>query len=158
MSRLPNRKGGFAENDRGAMLVEFAFLLPVLVLLFGGIVEMGRAYYFANNIERGLRAGALYAARAPFPLSASDEAVAENLVKTGTMDGSGAPLVSGWSDAGASLQFDTSKTFTAGDETVPVISVTATVPFDPIFPSLMTWLGLTPENIVLKHEQAWIGD
>lgn len=162
MFPLRNSGGGeacdFVRGERGAVLVELAFALPVLVLLFGGVVEMGRAYYCANAIERGLRAGALYAARAPFPLSASDQAITQNLVETGTMDGSGSPLVAGWSDTGASLKIDTSQVFTAGDEQIPVIKLTATVPFDPIFPSLLTWLGLGPTTIVLKHEQAWIGD
>lgn len=148
----------FAQEQRGAALIELAFVLPVLVLLFGGIVELGRAYYHANSIERGLRAGTLYAARAPFPLSAADRSIATNLVRTGTMDGSGALLASGWAEAASNLNIDTSQVFAVDDQNVPVIALTATVPFDPMFPSLMSWLGLTPETIVMRHEQAWIGD
>lgn len=152
------RRPRFRDDERGSVLIEMAFILPVLVLLFGGLVELGRAYYHANNVERGLRAGALYAARSPLPLSAADRSIAENLVRTGTMDGSAAPLASGWAETGATLDIDTSRVYTVDDIAVRVIAVTARVPFDPIFPSLMAWLGLTPETIVLQHEQAWIGD
>lgn len=152
------RLAAFGREERGAAVVEFAFVLPVLVLLFGGIVELGRAYYHANGIERGLRAGALYAARRPLPLSAADRTTTSNLVRTGSMDGSASPLASGWSEAGASLTIDTTKTYTIDDQTVRVVALQASVPFDPMFPSLMAWLGLTPETIVLRHEQGWIGD
>lgn len=162
MSRLSNRlrasAGRLRRDDRGAVIIEFAFVLPVLVLIFGGLVELGRAYYHANSIERGLRAGAIFAARRPLPLSADDRAVAENLVKTGTLDGSGELLASGWAEAAANLDIDTTKTFTVDDQDVSVVAFTANVPFDPMLPSLMAWLDLTPETIVMRHEQAWIGD
>lgn len=161
MWRLSNRRRGrrgFRRDERGTAVVEFAFVLPVLVLMFGGLIEIGRAYYHANSIERGLRAGAIYAARSALPLSQADRAVATNLVTTGTLDGSGPLLASGWSDAAADLDIDTSKTFTVEDQSIPVVAFTASVPFDPIFPSLLAWLGLTPETIVMRHEQAWIGN
>ena len=157
-SNRPRHRRGLWRDDAGTAVVEFAFVLPVLVLLFGGLIEIGRAYYHAHSIERGLRAGAIYAARAPLPLSLADRTVATNLVRTGTLDGSGSMLVSGWSEAAADLDIDTSKTFTVDEQTIPVVALTASVPFDPIFPSLMAWLGLTPETIVMRHEQAWIGN
>lgn len=157
-SSRPGRRRGAWRDDAGTAVVELAFALPVLVLLFGGMVEIGRAYYHANSIERGLRAGAIYAARSALPLSVADRAVAANLVKTGTLDGNGALLASGWSEAAADLDIDTSKSFTVDDQTIPVIALTARVPFDPIFPSLLAWLDLTPETIVMRHEQAWIGN
>jgi Flp pilus assembly protein TadG len=91
-----------AADHRGVAAVEFAIMLPLFLILFAGSVEVARALIQANAIEKALRAAAYYAGRSPLPLSADDEATVENLVKTGTADGSGALLVPGWADAGAS--------------------------------------------------------
>lgn len=145
-------------DTRGNAVLEFAFVLPVLLLLFAGIVEVGRAYYQANAVEKGLRAGAFYAARHPVPLAPATRSAAENLVKTGTLDGTGAWLASGWSRAGANLTIDDSGTFALGGISLPVIRVTATVPFDPILPGLLAFVGLGNYAITLRHEQAHVGD
>jgi Flp pilus assembly protein TadG len=49
-----------AHDDEGAVMVEFAFVLPVLVTLLIGIIEFGQAY----NIKHALQAGAREGARA----------------------------------------------------------------------------------------------
>lgn len=50
-------------DERGAALVEFAFVLPILVLFVFGIVEFGRAYSarieLTSAVREGARAGAL---------------------------------------------------------------------------------------------------
>lgn len=52
-------------QQRGAALLEFAFALPVLVLLLIGLVEYGRYAYFAIEIGNAAHAGALYGAQSP---------------------------------------------------------------------------------------------
>ena len=101
-------------------------------------------------------AGALYAARSPYPLSAGDMAIVENLVKTGTPSASGDFLVTGWGKSGAVLQV-TTRSFVVDGNAVPVFHLDATVPFDPIVPSLVDWLGLSRFTISLSHEQAYLG-
>ncbi len=145
-------------DTRGNAVLELAFVLPVLLLLFSGLVEVGRAYFQANAVEKGLRAGAFYAARQPVPLVPAARAAAENLVKTGTLDGSGASLVSGWARPGAGVIIDDSAVFTVGDTQIPVLRLTATVPFDPILPGLMSFAGLGGYTMRLSHEQAYVGD
>ncbi|MBM6405978.1 pilus assembly protein [Phycicoccus sp. CSK15P-2] len=48
-------------DDRGAAAVEFALVLPVLVLLMGGIVDYGRYFFtqvqLTNAAREGARAG-----------------------------------------------------------------------------------------------------
>ncbi len=48
-------------GDRGAAAVELALILPVLLLLIGGIVDFGRAFFaqiiITNAASEGARAG-----------------------------------------------------------------------------------------------------
>ena len=146
-------------DARGNAVVEFALVLPLLLLLLTGITEIGRAYYQANAVEKGLRAGALFAGRNSFPLTSQVRTMVANLVKTGTLDGSGPYLVSGWADVNADLNIDDTLTFPVdATTTIPVVRVTATVPFDPLLPGMMALVGLGDVNIQLSHEQAYVGD
>jgi Flp pilus assembly protein TadG len=44
-------------NDRGATIVEFALLVPILVILVMGIAEFGRAYYMQTTLSGTAREG-----------------------------------------------------------------------------------------------------
>ncbi len=44
-------------NERGAAAVEFALVLPLLVLLGAGIADFGRAYYLQTTISGAAREG-----------------------------------------------------------------------------------------------------
>ena len=146
-------------DGRGNAVVEFALVLPLLLLLLAGMTEIGRAYYQANAVEKGLRAGALFAGRNSFPLTAQVRTMVANLVKTGTLDGSGPYLVSGWADVNADLNIDDTLTFPVdATTTIPVVRVTATVPFDPLIPGMLTLVGLGDVTIQLSHEQAYVGN
>jgi Flp pilus assembly protein TadG len=56
--RLPGIKG----NDRGAAVIEFALLLPLLLLLLFGIIDFGRALNAQITITQAAREGARLAA------------------------------------------------------------------------------------------------
>lgn len=45
-------------HDRGAALVEFAIITPLLLLLVFGIIEFGRAYNAQNTLTHAAREGA----------------------------------------------------------------------------------------------------
>ena len=146
-------------DARGNAVVEFALVLPLLLLLLAGMTEIGRAYYQANAVEKGLRAGALFAGRNSFPLTAQVRTMVTNLVKTGTLDGSGPYLVSGWADVNADLNIDDTLTFPVdATTTIPVVRLTATIPFDPLMPGMLALVGLGDVAIQLSHEQAYVGD
>jgi len=51
-------------NERGATMVEFAVILPLLLMLFLGIAELGRALLFKQRLTQAVETGARYAARA----------------------------------------------------------------------------------------------
>jgi len=50
------------QSERGAVAVEFALLLPVLLLLVIGIMEFGRAYNIQVSASQAGREGARYVA------------------------------------------------------------------------------------------------
>lgn len=68
------------ERARGQALVEFAFLLPVLLVLLVGVVDVGRAYYAEmvalNAAWAGARVGADYAKSDGYVADAVNKAAA----------------------------------------------------------------------------------
>jgi hypothetical protein len=50
---------------RGQSLVEFALILPVLLLLVLGAMDLGRAYFTSISLENAVKEGAFFGARAP---------------------------------------------------------------------------------------------
>ncbi len=143
-------------RDRaGASAVEFALMLPVFLLVTAGMIDLGRALYQTNTIEKGLRAGALYAARSDYPLTAAQQTAAESVVKKGNPAGTGAYLVDGWGYTGALNIFTTTEI--VDGTPLPVYHFVAAVPFDPLLPGLLSALNLDQITIRLTHEQAYIG-
>ncbi len=135
----------------GSVAVEFAVSLPFLLALLVGIVEVGRALIQAGAIEKGLRAGAMYVARADLPLDAAATTAIENLVKRGSVDPAAPFLVDGWSEAEATVDVAPLPDYVVDGVAVPVFRLTATVPFAPLMPGL---LGFT---VTRSHEQAYVG-
>lgn len=55
------RSEGFGDSQRGASLVEFAILAPLLLILLFGIVEMSRAMFAYTTVWSAAREGARFA-------------------------------------------------------------------------------------------------
>ena len=56
------KRHGIMKNERGASAVEFALILPILVILVFGIIEFGIAYNNYISITHAAREGARLAA------------------------------------------------------------------------------------------------
>ena len=81
------------KRERGVAIVEFALILPVLALLFGGMAELGHAIYQYESLTKGARNAARYlsefsAIDPSYPLAA-----AKCLAVYGTTDCTGTPIV-----------------------------------------------------------------
>lgn len=67
----------------GAAIVEFALVVPVLLLLLWGIVDIGRAFYTLNNLASAIREGARTAAVMPTdPTLAANKTIIKTAVTT----------------------------------------------------------------------------
>lgn len=61
------------DNDRGAAAVEFALVLPLLLLLLFGIIDFGRAYHSKVTLTHAAREGARALALAPDAAAGTDD-------------------------------------------------------------------------------------
>lgn len=52
-------------KSEGQSLVEFALLLPIIMLLMLGVLEIGRAIFITIKVTNGATAGAVYASQNP---------------------------------------------------------------------------------------------
>ncbi len=57
----------WSDDESGAALIEFALVLPILVLLVFGCFEIGRALLVRQALDGAVRAGARSLARVPDP-------------------------------------------------------------------------------------------
>lgn len=108
-----------SEDDRGAILVEFALIVPILLILLVGIINFGIAY----NTQIALQGAAREGARAlALGNSAVDAVNASGGVAITVSSQSGCP--DGDSDAYATVT--TTKDFTFGIPFVPIGTKTLT--------------------------------
>ncbi len=63
ISRTPTSR--YRRRSRGQSVVEFALVVPILLLVFAAAADLGRAFYAYVAIENGVKEGAFYGARAP---------------------------------------------------------------------------------------------
>lgn len=79
------------QHERGQSLVETAIILPILIILLGGVVDIGRAFIFLVGVENAAGEGALYAAVNPACLTddhaddicQNDESVTGRIIQEG---------------------------------------------------------------------------
>jgi hypothetical protein len=62
MTIVDGRRGRRQPGERGAALVEFALILPILILLIFGIIEFGRGYHTKTTLAHAAREGVRVAA------------------------------------------------------------------------------------------------
>jgi hypothetical protein len=116
------------KRQRGVALVEFALVLPVLLVMTLVTTELGRAYYQYNTIVKSVREAVRYlSVRAP----GVDVNNARNIVVYGNPDGRGAPLAAGlslsnvpaptWGTAGSFPTLSTVTVSVTGYTFVPMV-------------------------------------
>jgi Flp pilus assembly protein TadG len=82
----------FRGDEQGALIVEFALIVPILFFLVFGIVDFGRAYFTMNNLAAAVREGARYASVVPNPPAASDTSTIQQRVIDFSQTFGGIPL------------------------------------------------------------------
>jgi Flp pilus assembly protein TadG len=124
----------FFGDERGASLVEMAFVLPIFLLLLFGAVDFGRAYYLAIEIAGAAHAGVEYGVQNP-----SDSAGIESAATADAPDVKnlvvGAPVYGCECSDGS--QYSTScgsKPTSCTYNVVYVVSLTVSASYSPLFP------------------------
>jgi Flp pilus assembly protein TadG len=140
----------------GAAAVEMALLSPFFALLLVGFYDYGSYLSDASAVEKGVRAGAMMAARSVLPLSSDATTRVNNVVKKGNIAGTGNFLVNGWSDTSATLTI-TTRSETVSGQTIQVVRLQAKVPYRSFAEGLLSAVGLSVPTISAVHEQAYVG-
>jgi Flp pilus assembly protein TadG len=129
------RMGGLRDKQQGLAIVEFALVLPFMLLWLFAIAELGRAFYEYNTLAKAVGAGASYYARV------QDIAVTQQLViaNAGALPAS-SPLTTAMItpvDNGTSVTVSVSYGFTplTGD---PLTGIMGLFGATPIFPLTMS--------------------
>lgn len=95
MMNAKNRRGG----EHGQSAVEFALMLPVMMLLLFGIVQIARVFYVYHTLQKALRGGAGFIARTNQVNYCDDQNEsflnARNYIVFGNLEGSGTAVVNG---------------------------------------------------------------
>jgi Flp pilus assembly protein TadG len=73
--RAVRRRLGGLRDERGAALVEFALVVPFLMIIMCATIDFGLAVYTLNNLTGAVREGARYAAIMPNAPQPNDTAV-----------------------------------------------------------------------------------
>lgn len=136
----------FRREKKGAALVEFTIVAPVLMMLGFGILEFGNALYGQHVITTGVHDAARYLARFPDP--SAHYAAAKTLAVTGQVTGTTQRLA--WWPASAisvattnianPIDAGTSERTYRGPDPLSVVRVTTTATYPGV--GLLSFLGL----------------
>ena len=130
---------------RGAVVVEFALIVPFLFIVVFGVIDFSRAYSQLNAINAGLREGARYASVMRDPAAAGAQALVRQKVQT--MAG-----VFGYNSLDASKVTLTLDTDPGTGSQFVIVTVTAhPVPL----PVLGKFLGLSPFSVTRSVRYRW---
>lgn len=123
-------------QEEGSSLLELAIILPLLVLLFAGIVDLGRAFYYSDALAQAAENGALYGSQYP-----TDTA---GMIQAADLDAQNVPGVNATASYGCECNNGTgqspscSTTPTCGTNVVYYVTVTAKTAYIPMIP----WPGI----------------
>jgi len=153
-------------DEGAAAAAELALALPLLLVLIWGPIEIGNYFMDEHMLVKGVRDGATYAAHQDITkfnctsntIDATVVTNTQNMVRSGALSG-GTDRLRNWGSATFSMtlncvtQAGTTTlggiySFNTGGK-VPVITVTASVPYSPILGNL----GFRPATLGLNASQ-----
>jgi hypothetical protein len=146
-----------ARADSGAALVEGAIVLPIVIVLVGGVYEFGYFLYQQQLVTSGVRSAARYLALTPDPTDATIQSDARNLAVAGSIGG-GPPRLANWSPSDISIavnSVDNSAGTYSGGAMIQLVTVSTSV-VDPTL-GFLGLLGLKAPTISASHEERVVG-
>jgi Flp pilus assembly protein TadG len=154
----------FGRARRGAALIEFSLLAPVLVLLMCGLSEFANAMRQYHIMEKSVRDAARYLTRVPMSgctISGMSITAAQNLALTGQTSAGGDYFLPTWTEPStvivtvADCVSNTPRAYRGRDQ-MPVIEVTARAPYQDL--GMLGVIGLGGIELEVSHQQLWIGN
>ncbi|MES9858477.1 MAG: TadE/TadG family type IV pilus assembly protein [Sedimenticola sp.] len=169
---------GSPQRERGAALIEFALVVPLLVMLVLGITELGHALFEHNTLQKAVSAGARYLGRSYDGLDTNDCSTganwstavsrAGNLVLYGHIDGASTTTGDDSSVTNNGILPNVSSDMisvtlrTDSDTGLCVIQLAADVEYTPIFASIFDsgegLLRLPSFSLYAAAEERFIGE
>ena len=161
-------------DKRGTALIEMSLLLPIIVLLMGGMAEFGRALQQHHVASKGVKSAARYLARVPGNRSCTQAnwdsylTQAKSIAQRGSLDGSAPLVIPNW-DASATFTVTVTCIPNAPDaitgirpyrdqENMPILTVSTSFNFDDFgMLGLLEVTGLSALTITTSHQQMYIG-
>lgn len=139
-----------AKDERGAAIVEFALVAPILLTLVWGIIETGRVFYTINSLASSVRDGARWGA-ASCPLQTTGPGAG-----TPAIDVCRAPIRdmvrTGFQPIGDTLVDGNILVLVVGTGANTRIEVTASYPYEPIVP-IGGWNVTITRRAVFRYER-----
>jgi Flp pilus assembly protein TadG len=155
----------FGLNRSGAAAVEFSLVLPLLVILAFGGIEIGRMLLHHEIITKGVRNGVRYLTRVPVTcgeepgegsVADSEKQAAINLIKSGSTT-AGTPVLAAYDEATFDVEVDcrANPDGLIGGTLLPLVRMTVQVPYDGMF---MGIVGLNTTAFTVTHEELNVGE
>jgi Flp pilus assembly protein TadG len=154
---LLNTLKSVSRTDSGAALVEAAIVLPIVLVLVGGVYEFGFFIYQDQLATSGVRDAARYLALTSDPTDVTNQTDARNLAVTGSIGG-GPPRVAGWSPSDISIAVDAvdnSADTYSGGATIQLVTVSTSFLDSTL--GFLGLLGLKAPTITASHEERVVG-
>lgn len=132
-------------NSEGSSFIELALLLPFLLFLFVGAVDLGRLYFMCVEVTGAAQAGALYGVQNP-----SDASGMQSAAAAGASSLSGITTTASYGcecSDGSSPSASCSSTPSCTYNYVNYVDVASSVQYTPIF----NYPGL-PSNMTVTRE------
>lgn len=160
----------FGVRTRASAAVEFALVLPFMVILLAGVTELGKALLDHHALTKSVRDSARYLSRVKNPDSAAARLAATNIALRGEYDSvadSSLPyIISYWTNNGtlaieiATVPNPGPDGFTyRGTDPIRIVKVTASVSAPTsAFPLLSLISGNQGIGFAAHHEQRYGGD
>lgn len=137
------------KRQQGTAIVEFALILPLLLILTFTITEMGRAFYQYNVLAKSVREAARYLSTRT-PGAPAEMTKAKNIVFYGNPGGSGDPIL-----PGLSMSANVPDPVWSSSGTFPAINtVTVSVTNYRFTPLASSVFGINFSNIVFSPIRA----
>ena|SRR5579863_1431874 len=134
-------------DERGASLVELAFVLPLFPLLLFGAIDFGRAFYVSIELAGAAQAAAAYGAQSPTDTTGMQNAAQDDAPNVPNLS-VGTPTV-GYECSDGTSYSTTVKPACTSNTQVQRINVKVTGTYSPLIP----WPGV-PSTMTLTSSAA----